>query len=597
MTANPYTGETNQGPDLGFDENDPFDFTSRPLDAPDSVGEINWGEAYEWEPSLERLEGLHEDGSHVFRGRVSDIAQATLRHLGRPLRLDKHAFMLPVFNDQDARVVLKCSRQVAKSTTICNLQITESLIYPHWRSLYVSPSALQTRQYSNEKLRPTLFDSPFIAKLFLGKGVTDQVFEKTLSNGSYMFLRYAFLTAARARGIPASRVFFDEAQDLLKDNIKVISQSLSASRLAAGVEGREMLAGTPLTFSNTLEEYWKWSTQNEWLVPCDCKSPKFYNLLTEENIGKKGLICSNCGKRINPLDGFWVTTAPDEPYVGYHISQLMVPWKQSEDAWQYDIVLPFEKWPQAKFQNEILGFAFDTASAPVTRMDIEANCYPKQQLKGRDTSRFHFQRSPQTKGIRIFAGIDWGEGREEGSVVAGKKKFASWTVLTLGGYISGLFWPFLMKRYTGKEIDPEHIIRDVIHIASHWDVEVIGADWGHGWGMNSRLMQARGKQRVMQFAYSVSLGERKRWDQGAYKFIINKNAVMSNFFQAIKKEQFCFPEWKTLEPFAKDILSEYVEYNEETRRLKYDHPIDQPDDALHSVLYCKLAADIMMGFF
>ena len=30
---------------------------------------------------------------------------------------------------------------------------------------------------------------------------------------------------ARARGIPASRVFFDEAQDLLKDNIKIISHS------------------------------------------------------------------------------------------------------------------------------------------------------------------------------------------------------------------------------------------------------------------------------------------------------------------------------------------------------------------------------------
>src|SRR5690606_32762512 len=148
---------------------------------------------------------------------------------------------------------------------------------------------------------------PFIKEFFVGKGVTDQVFEKTLLNGSYMFLRYAFLTPARARGIPASRVFFDEAQDLLKDNIKVISQSLSASLLASGVPGREMLAGTPLTLSNTLEEYWQWSTQNEWLVPCDCKSPRYWNFLDERCIGKKGLICSNCGKLIDPAQGQWVT--------------------------------------------------------------------------------------------------------------------------------------------------------------------------------------------------------------------------------------------------------------------------------------------------
>ncbi len=31
--------------------------------------------------------------------------------------------------------------------------------------------------------------------------------------------------------------------------------------------------------------------------------------------------------------------------------------------------------------------------------------------------------------------------------------------------------------------------------------------------------------------------------------------------------------------------------------MLYDHPIDQPDDALHSLLYAKLAADIMLGRF
>lgn len=578
-------------------ENDPFDFSN--FHEPPALREhIEWGDAYKWAPDLKQ-HNIKGEIRSTFQGRVSDIAQAILYHLGRPLRLDNHAFMLPIYNDQDPRLVLKCSRQVAKSTTMCNIQLIESAITPHWRSLYVSPSALQTRQYSNEKLRPTTYDSPFIKNAFIGKGVTDQVFEKTLLNGSYMFLRYAFLTAARARGIPASRVFFDEAQDLLKDNIKVISQSLSASRLAMGVEGREMIAGTPLTFSNTLEEYWDWSTQNEWLIPCDCKKPRYWNMIGAENIGKKGLVCSNksCGKPLNAASGQWVSFQPGEHYVGYHISQLMVPWKQKEDAWKSEIVLPFEKWPESKFNNEILGLSYDNASSPITRMELQANCYPHQKISGKDTSKFTWQRTSIHSGIRIFAGIDWGEGREEGAIEGGKKRFASWTVLTLGGYVGDKFWPFAMKRYVGKEVDPEFIIPDVIHLCGYWNVEVIGADWGHGWGMNSRLMTALGKPRVMQFAYSASLGESKRWDQNAYKFIVNRNAALTNTFSAIKQQLFIYPEWEVFEPFAKDILAEYVEYNEVTRSMKYDHPIDQPDDALHSLVYCKLAADISHGSF
>jgi len=288
--------------------------------------------------------------------------------------------------------------------------------------------------------------------------------------------------------------------------------------------------------------------------------------------------------------------APGEHYVGYHVSQLMVPWKQTEEAWQNEIVHPFEKWPDGKFYNEILGLAFDTASAPVTRMDLQKCCYPIKKAAGRDSSRWIHQRGPDTSNLRIFAGVDWGEGRGEGEVAKGKKKFASWTVLTLGAYVdSETFWPFMMKRYVGREIDPELIIPDILHLCGHWNVEVIGADWGHGWGVNSRLIKNRGRQGVMQFAYSTSLGERKRWDPDAFKFIINRNSILSSVFSEMKQGRFLFPEWETFEPFAKDVLAEYVEYNERTRTMMYDHPIDQPDDGLHSLVYAKLAADITLG--
>ena len=99
------------------------------------------------------------------------------------------------------------------------------------------------------------------------------------------------------------------------------------------------------------------------------------------------------------------------------------------------------------------------------------------------------------------------------------------------------------------------------------------------------------------FAILTADGERKRWDPEAYKFIINRNAVLSSLFFDIKQERFAFPEWSVFEPFAQDILAEYVEYHERTKMMVYDHPIDRPDDALHSLVYCKLAADITLGRF
>jgi len=484
------------------------------------------------------------------------------------------------------------------STTIANIQVTESMLRSHWRSLYVSPSALQTRQYSNEKLRPTIYESPFVHAKFVGKYLIDQVFEKTLSNGSYLFLRYAFLTAARARGIPASRVFFDEVQDLLKENIKVIAESVSASKLAMGVAGTELLAGTPLTFSNTLEEYWKWSTQCEWLVPCDCKKPKFWNLLGVDNIGKNSLVCANCDKAINPAAGQWVSFEPNQNYHGYHVTQLMVPWKQDPETWREEIVFKFEKWPSSSFYNEVLGLAFDSASAPVTRMDIERCSWPRKKFNTIDSSRWYTQSEPSIRGMQLFAGIDWGEGREEGDTYHGKRRNASFTILTIGGYISpGLFWPIFMKKYRGREIDPEFILPDILNWCGVFNVFAIGADWGHGWGMNQRLMKAVGKENFMQFYYSSALKERKKWDKEGFKWIVNRNAVLSDFFLAIKNEQLLLPPWEVFEDFGKDILAEYVEFNDRKRTMLYDHPIDQPDDALHSIIYARLTADIMLGRF
>ena len=103
-------------------------------------------------------------------------------------------------------------------------------------------------------------------------------------------------------------------------------------------------------------------------------------------------------------------------------------------------------------------------------------------------------------------------------------------MLTIGGYVDPKrFAVFSVKRYVGKEIDPEIILPDVLRICGEWNVHCIGLDWGHGWGLNGRIFKARGRERAMQFAYSHNLGERKRWDADAFKWIINRNAALHGY--------------------------------------------------------------------
>jgi hypothetical protein len=510
----------------------------------------------------------------IISGTRSSVAQALLVHRRKPLRLDQHAFFLPVYDLKSPLMLLKCARQVAKSTTLCNLMLTESMVHEAYRTLYVSPSSMQTRQFSNEKLTPTMNDSDIVQDHFVDRNCISQVYEKTMLNGSHIFLRYAFLSADRARGIPADRLFLDEIQDILKDNVKVIAECLSFSDY-----GYELYAGTPKTMDNTIEEYWKWSTQMEWVVPCQRHTPVHWNVLSVENIGRKHLICDKCGEQIFPESGQWVVTNPGGEYVGFHVTQLMVPWKQDAERWRKEIIWKYENWPTAVFYNEVLGDSHDQASKPITQSELMQCCWPINKQDPIKSEHLYLAPEGTMAGRENYAGVDWGEGRSEGKMVEGKKRHASFTVLTIGTFVSEqIFWPFFIKRYEGREIDPEFIKKDITQLCFKFGVNCIGCDWGHGWGMNSHLINRLGRDKVMEFQYVAKLRQRIKWDKLAFNFKVNRSLVMAEFITACKEQNLLLPVWEEFEKFAKDILGIYIDYNERMKTMYYDHPIDQPDD-------------------
>jgi len=518
---------------------------------------------------------------NIFRAAKSQWVHNLIYLDGKRFDFTGRDYLRPIYDSNYQHKLLKTGRQVEKSTMLANEFITNSCIIPYFKTLYVSPSHDQTRQFSNAKLKPWIEDSPVIMKYLQSSSVSRQVFEKSFSNGSIGFLRSAFLSADRTRGISADCLNIDEIQDILTANIPVMLETLSHSKY-----GWKLFSGTPKTLDNPIEFYWQESSQCEWLVICDHHVPVHYNYLDEKCIGQEGIICNKCGHPIDPQKGKWIAFSSNRDIMGFRISQLQVPWMHTPTKWK-EILWKLKNYSKGLFYNEVLGISWDSASKPVTRTELIACC----------SSSHAFRIVPDgfTKSNHVFAGIDWGEG-SDGSErgMKGKLKNASYTVLTLGCYLTPhVFYPFFMKRYTGEEALPSNCVRDIIKICKLFNVACIGADWGHGWGVNEQLEQAFGVPKVIKWQYVGMQRERKKFDPVGLKIQINRTEVMTDFFTDIKKQRYCFPPWAIMQSFLCDVEHIHAEFGTAiaTNLIKYDHRPSEPDDAAHSIILCRETAD------
>lgn len=324
------------------------------------------------------------------------------RHMKRP------------YNTPAKRVLLFCGRQVEKSTLLGNIILTYSCLIPGYKTLYVSPSATQTKTFSSDRIKEPIETSP-ILKAYTTNALSMNILEKQFVNRAKITMRYAFLNADRTRGIPAWLLALDELQDIMADNIPVIEQCTSH---APEQMKRFIYSGTPKGLDNPIEYYRSgvskdgkpMSTQGEWVVPCDKhggETGMHWNVLSEKNIGRKGLICEKCGSLINPMHekAQWAQMVADGIFESYRIPQLMVPWR----PWD-EILLDYSRYSRDKFYNEVLGISYDSGLRPLTMGQIKDCCNPQLTMHPDVVER---TRKMLLNGTEVFAGIDWGCHDEE----------------------------------------------------------------------------------------------------------------------------------------------------------------------------------------
>jgi hypothetical protein len=492
--------------------------------------------------------------------------------------------MRRVYDTPAKRVLLFCGRQVEKSTLLGNRIITYSCMVQGFRTLYVSPSATQTKTFSVDRIKEPLETSD-ILKAYTTTLLQQNVFEKQFVNRSKITMRYAFLNADRTRGIPAWCLAVDELQDVLSDNIPVIEQSLSH---APEQWRRFLYAGTPKGLDNVLEFYRSgtsrgraMSTMGEWVVPCDrCGSAdgagRYWNILGEKNIQRRGLSCEKCGQLINPMheDAQWAEMQEGGIFECYRIPQLMVPWR----SWD-EIMLDYGRYDRAKFYNEVLGVSYDSGLRPLTRAQVKECCKPDLHMNMDALDAYHSLGAGQP----IFAGIDWGTGEN------------TYTVLSLGTYVHQRFRIFYVHRFTGEDVDPEPQLAKIDEMMQYFNVRLIGADYGGGFDRNDHLTRKFGPKRVHKYQYMARGKKKVFWNPNFRRWQMVRTEVMSDIFNAIKRQQVDLPCWEEFEdPYGNDCLNIFSEYNNALRMLQYTHRPDRPDDTFHSILYCMMVSMILV---
>ncbi len=474
-----------------------------------------------------------------------------------PIKFTDRGYLREVLASTAQRLVLRCSRQVEKTTLLVNRILYYAVTVPGIQMILVCPRREQASTFSNSRLMPAIADSPLIRRLLLGRNKRRlQVTHCRFANGSELFVRAAFHSADAVRGLSADVLFIDEFQDIAAGDLAVLQETLSHSN-----RGQIVLTGTPKLSENHLEGVFRQSTACEWLVPCPgCHRE---TRLDERVLDPRGLCCPECHERLDPRRGKWVARNPHSAWGdGYWINHLMVPWLDADE-----ILARQAAYDPARFRNECLGLPCAFGDHVITREEIEACCEDRPMARRQADV-------PAEGRERLFAGLDWGGGG------------TSATVLVIGYMRPDLHAVIVrMERFRPQE-EPDLVLKQVVECCGKFGVKVIAADGaGNGQVYNCLLQNMLGYQ-VPLYAITYSPSDQEPFQEGKlFKWNVNRSISIGNTFSRIKKLMLHFPRVHECGTFLDEFVCELAEYDEHSRTIRFTHPDGVPDDALHATNY------------
>ncbi len=374
----------------------------------------------------------------------------------------------------------------------------------------------------------------------------------TFENGAQLYVRSAFHSADACRGLSANLLLIDEVQDIAAGDVPVLAEVMSHSP-----GSRMILTGTPKLVDNHLEGFFNQSTANSWMLTCDgCSKPV---TIDERALGPWGLICPDCRHPVDPAQGKWIPRNPGATWgEGFSISHPMVPWLAYADVLERQ-----RTYDPASFRNEVLGLPTTLGDHIVTRAELEACCSERPMLPTR----------PPSSGL-VVAGIDWGGG------------MASRTVFVVGTMDPDYtFHIFYIQAFQAQE-DPSGIVNDLARLCRELRVDSLAADGnGNGHVYNRLLYSHFQPPKGFYGIFYSAIDQEPSADGALYRTTLHRSRAIGALFVRVKKKTLLFPRQQDIDPFLDEFACETAEHNDHSRAIKYTHPQNQRDDALHATNY------------
>jgi hypothetical protein len=536
-----------------------------------------------------RAEAAYEGQKDVaYKNKIvpSVFAEAVYSLDGKPFRLDARDYLHLIYNSDIKEGLLKCGRQVEKSSTASVLIANWTLLTPFFRSLYFAPLNEQVKVFSEDRLG-RLFkysQQDVIGREFIDKHDKQNVFNKSFLNGALIYLRHCYGLGDNIRGITVNGIFGDEIQDILVDALPVIEECQShASDVGPGIK-MKWLMGTPKTHSNTIEYLWQQSNQCEWVVRCPhCGT---HQILGLNNLAGEKCICRKCALELTKYDiakcGRWIKMNEDSKAWGFRINQLMcpsMPFGEISDK--------IERYDDDKINNEILGLSYENADQPFSPLLMN-------ELFRNDYSIYENGIGPgEFTAIKTYMGIDWGTGQK------------SFTCVQIGIWnVYGKFQILYAKKYEkGEEIKREYQLNDIRRLMYIFRISYCIADYGHGFQSNEELKKEYGARFDCMY-YSAGLSKDYIYNMEKMMWVVNRTKIIHEYEIACRSYNIIFPgkSRALLSHIEEHHIVEQVEYRTAKARpganvfvtrseeMYYTHPADKPDDALHASIYCYWAS-------
>ncbi|CAM0013868.1 terminase large subunit [Vibrio phage D148] len=490
--------------------------------------------------------------------------------------------------------------QVGKSLGLAGRMVTGSISQKYFTSLFMAPSQIQTKRFSSGYL-DTFRESKYVNKYFVNHSDPGNVFEKTFSNKSKIYLSYGQTSndADRVRGLTADMMALDEIQDIQLESIPVIKEILNTSDF-----GYQLFTGTSKSTANTLEQLWLESNQMEFVHKCKkCGKwviPNEFNTMMEMVVNPKYMVCPHCHKEFSFVGGHWVATKNELSQgkgakYGMHLPQLIFGANTRTGSRQWDDL--YDKVQQSKngvlytaetVSNEIFGLATDLGATSLSMSEARACCFPEiLDWPKPDKSNINPAAMPLINGIHTTVlGVDWSVSGSEGSHTV---------VSVLGIDHSGRMILLYAKKLIGSHILTQ--VDEVLSIARQYNCKMIGSDRGVGVLQGELMQQKYGHQRVIMCQY-VAAAKRLSWNQAGNFLAADRTGAMDDVMHKMRlgPDRFITPSWKVMEGFWGDALGIFEEETVIGKRVYRKQP-SIPDDWFHSVVFANLAYKYLTGDF